>query len=226
MSFSSLLKQLKKRLRQKRGWLSLGIVLIFVGSAAVFSFSQDHFRKLEDEAQKAWVHLAPVESASSVDPAKAKQSAQVLNELRKSGQNHAVAVRKLYVCGEELQQLGVRTPAEIDRYLRDHPTLSIAVDEQGIVTLTDQVDDLSAKCKENAYFGLDKNGNLSLFDDLPEKDHVLRTFFQLNIEHLKSSLPREMVDQLYHGIRITDLAEYNSVLSTFSDFALNGVSKS
>jgi forespore regulator of the sigma-K checkpoint len=41
----------------------------------------------------------------------------------------------------------------------------------------------------------------------------------MNIEHLKTSLPQETIEQLYEGIRINDLVEYNSVLSTFSDYA-------
>jgi forespore regulator of the sigma-K checkpoint len=37
---------------------------------------------------------------------------------------------------------------------------------------------------------------------------------------LESSLPREAVQSLYDGIRVADYADYNSVLSTFSDFAM------
>jgi forespore regulator of the sigma-K checkpoint len=42
----------------------------------------------------------------------------------------------------------------------------------------------------------------------------------MNIEYLESSLPPDTVRQLREGIPIADLAEYNSVLSTFSEFAL------
>jgi forespore regulator of the sigma-K checkpoint len=43
----------------------------------------------------------------------------------------------------------------------------------------------------------------------------------LNIEYLKSSLPQETLDQLYGGIKVTDAAEFNSVISTFSDYAMD-----
>jgi forespore regulator of the sigma-K checkpoint len=55
---------------------------------------------------------------------------------------------------------------------------------------------------------------------MPAADNVIRTFFQLDIRYLESSLPKETLKQLQDGIRITDMAEYNSVLSTFSDYAM------
>jgi forespore regulator of the sigma-K checkpoint len=80
-------------------------------------------------------------------------------------------------------------------------------------------DDLSPHCRENAYFGMDKNGNLSLFEGIPEQEKVIRTFFQLDVQHMKSSLPGDAVNQLYSGIRVSDMEDYNSVLSTFSEYA-------
>lgn len=37
---------------------------------------------------------------------------------------------------------------------------------------------------------------------------------------MESSLPQDKLDQLTKGIRITDMEEYNSVLSTYSDYAI------
>lgn len=36
---------------------------------------------------------------------------------------------------------------------------------------------------------------------------------------MKSSLPEGIMKQLHEGIRVQDIEEYNSVLSTFSDYA-------
>lgn len=80
-------------------------------------------------------------------------------------------------------------------------------------------DDLS----DNSYIGIDQHGVLSLFEGPPLEEKVIRSFFQINIEFLESSLPPEIVEQLYEGIRITNHSEYNSVLSTFSDYAVENV---
>lgn len=72
----------------------------------------------------------------------------------------------------------------------------------------------------SGYMGIDKDGNLSLFEGPPEDEKVLRTFFQLDVETMESVLPEEAIKQLQQGIRVQDMDEYHSVLSTFSDFAV------
>ncbi|MNW70567.1 hypothetical protein D3C74_499310 [compost metagenome] len=47
---------------------------------------------------------------------------------------------------------------------------------------------------------------------------MLKTFFQMDMGSMKSSLPEEIWKQLHEGIRVQDIEEYNSVLSTFSDY--------
>jgi forespore regulator of the sigma-K checkpoint len=129
-----------------------------------------------------------------------------------------VQLKRIYVCGEEIQALGSMGKSDILAYSRKHPEYEVSASD-GSVTFSEKVNDLSLHCKENAYFGLDKDGNLSLFDGNPADERVIRTFFQLNVEHMKSSLPAGVWKQLLAGIRVSDIAEFNSVLSTFSDYA-------
>lgn len=73
--------------------------------------------------------------------------------------------------------------------------------------------------KVDVYFGVDRDGQLVLFDGPPREERTIRTFFQLDIERMESSLPRSYVEQLKKGIRVADADEFNSVLSTLADFA-------
>ncbi|MNW53303.1 hypothetical protein D3C74_308610 [compost metagenome] len=59
-----------------------------------------------------------------------------------------------------------------------------------------------------------------MFEGPPKNEKVIKTFFQLDVETMESALPNEVLKQLKQGIRVQDASEYNSVLSTFSDFAL------
>nr|WP_276562957.1 BofC C-terminal domain-containing protein [Paenibacillus anseongense] len=106
-----------------------------------------------------------------------------------------------------------------------HPNWLLSVSPSGEITFTENIEDLSPACKEKAVFGIDGSSNLSLFNGTPAKDNVIRTFFQLNIKHLESSLPPDTVEKLREGIRISDMEEYNSVLSTFSDYAVEETEK-
>lgn len=130
---------------------------------------------------------------------------------------------KSYVCGEERSQLGSHTSQELLSLQKQHPNWQLSIQENGEVVFTEKIEDLSPDCKEKAVFGIDGSSNLSLFNGTPANNQIIRTFFQLNIQQLESSLPRDTVAQLHEGIRVSDIEEYNSVLSTFSDYAIEVV---
>ncbi|TVY11927.1 BofC C-terminal domain-containing protein [Paenibacillus cremeus] len=215
--WNQLKKQLKKKLRWKRRWLNLAAILLVAGITAVWFGVMNG----KNHEPKVW---SPQEQSvfgrQISTPAQPEEEVlKIANQL--SGEREAF-IKKAYVCGDELQLIGTLNSAGILSYHKEHPALTVSLGEDGRVLFTEKIDDLSPRCKENAYFGLDAGGNLSLFEGIPgiSGSSVIRTFFQLNIEHLESSLPRETVKQLYRGIRVMDLDDYNSVLSTLSDFAI------
>lgn len=132
-----------------------------------------------------------------------------------------VMLHRIFVCGEEMEPLGLMRPETIVKLLSQHPEWSAALDKDGrTLRVMQQIDDLSSECKNNAYFGMDRLGNFSLFDGEPRGEKVMRTFFQLDVRFMESSLPKDQLDQLSEGIRVSDIDEYNSVLSTYSDYAM------
>ncbi|WP_244905537.1 BofC C-terminal domain-containing protein [Paenibacillus physcomitrellae] len=143
------------------------------------------------------------------------------NELTRSRQVRIVHTGTVYVCGSEDKIVGIMKPDEIIALMKAHPGWEGRIDPKGEVWLEEHVAELSAACKEKGYIGLDSNGTLSLFEGKPEKEKVMRTFFQIDIKSMESALPKEIVNQLHNGIRVQDLEEYNSVISTFSDYALD-----
>ena len=215
-------KQLKKKLRWKRRWLNLAAVLLLAGAAATWIW----LARDKETGPNAWnVQEQSVFGRSMAKPGQPEKDVmRMINAI--DGQREVFA-KKSFVCGEELQLIGYMGAGDILAYYKEHPTVSVSLEDGNKVYFTEKVDDLSPRCKENAYFGLDAGGNLSLFEGIPgaSGSSVIRTFFQLNIEYLESSLPRETVKQLYRGIRVTDLADYNSVLSTLSDFAVEETEK-
>lgn len=143
------------------------------------------------------------------------------NQILSSKQTRIVHTGKAYVCGSEGKIAGIMKPNEIVSLLKAHPSWEGRIDDKGEVWLEEHVAELSATCKEKGYIGLDANGSLSLFEGKPEKEKVMRTFFQIDIKSMESSLPKEIVEELHNGIRVQDLEEYNSVISTFSDYAID-----
>lgn len=195
----------------KRRWLALGLLLL-----AVCGFALSLALPLD--AKDSPGEAAMVFSVFT-DREDAPQSADEL------GADAIVMLQRKFVCGSEEETIGIMTPEEIELLAAQHPEWEFAFSPDETVTFTEYVDDLSAHCKMNSYFGLDREGNLTLFEGPPKEERVVRTFFQLDIEHLESALPNTVVKQLREGIRVTDMAEYNSVLSTFSDYAVEETEK-
>ncbi|WP_068774166.1 BofC C-terminal domain-containing protein [Paenibacillus sp. FJAT-26967] len=211
----NLLKQLKKKLRLKRKRLIFSAFLLLAGTACYLVLYDSPLTTYREAS-------VPVRSVFTpeIDNALKEEQEHVLQLIETEGGKRPAFIQRTYVCGEEQEELGLKTAQEIADIHRAHPGWAVNLDSSGTVFFTQHIDDLSPKCKQNAYFGLDESGNLSLFDGLPADDKVIRTFFQLNIEYLESSLPQETVKQLHEGIRVSDVAEFNSVLSTFSDYAI------
>lgn len=146
--------------------------------------------------------------------------ASLLEQIRSSGKLRSVSLEKNYVCGTETVILGDFTPEEMVTLIRQHPGWAGYIESENNLVVQETVDDLSPHCKENAYMSLDKEGNLTLFDGKPKDEKAIRTFFQLDVGSMETSLPAGVLEQLQNGIRVQDIEEYNSVLSTFGDYAV------
>ncbi|MFD0588276.1 BofC C-terminal domain-containing protein [Paenibacillus sp. GCM10027627] len=213
MTFS-LWKQLKRRLRRTRrplwtlGGIAFWLMVIALSAGAavqlpVAAYAQGH------ESEAADSMLLP-------------QQPSISELLKERDKNVQVLLQRQYVCGEEFEALGSMNTKDIIQLLRDHPDFSASLNKDPEqVVLVQRIEDLSDYCKSHAYFGVDRFGNFTLFDGEPRKEKVLRTFFQLDIRFMESSLPQHKLERLTQGIRVSDMDEFNSVLSTFSDYAVN-----
>ncbi|MFD0694085.1 BofC C-terminal domain-containing protein [Paenibacillus sp. GCM10027628] len=214
MNVQSFLKHLKRKLRWKRNWIALGTFIIVCATGwGLYATGQlpGATSSLEKASKATFGKLTPEEDR------KFNEAITTLKGITDSRQTYLL---KSYLCGEERQELGIQTPNQLLEEQMKHPGWKLSLGVKGDITFIEEIEDLSPECKLKAVFGIDEAGNLSLFNGTPGKDNVIRTFFQLNIQHLESSLPVETVKQLHQGIRVSDMEEYNSVLSTFSDYAV------
>jgi forespore regulator of the sigma-K checkpoint len=205
----SLWKQLKKKLRRSRRpvW-QLGCCL---GAAIALSAILAPTGIQAQVWQRNTVQLIQEPSV---------QAQSVIQMLDEQQGPITVKLHRFYICGEEQSLLGQMDAAVILELLRQHPEWMAVQEKSGAIVMQQHIDDMSEACKRNAFISLDKHGNLSLFEGSPKKEKVLKTFFQLDVRYMESNLPKEQVDDLMNGIRITDKDAYNSVLSTFSDYAV------
>jgi forespore regulator of the sigma-K checkpoint len=130
-----------------------------------------------------------------------------------------VVLKREYICGQAEEETRQETVTSADELLTRYKDWSLVSRNHNVYTFEKKINDLSPYCKQNAFFGINKNGELTLFDGLPENGQVIQTFFQLNTKKLESSLPPEELKLLRKGIHITNAAEYNSIISTYSELS-------
>lgn len=136
-----------------------------------------------------------------------------------------VHIHRTYLCGEEYRSLGLLSVERAKRAAQRPAVTFVRLNSSPagapVLVLEEKVGDLSEACKQSAVFGLDRAGRLTLYDGPPRKEKVVRTFYQLDIRVMESRLPKDEVKRLTDGIRIEDKETYYSVLSSFSDFAID-----
>ncbi|AET62311.1 hypothetical protein HPL003_28005 [Paenibacillus terrae HPL-003] len=161
------------------------------------------------------------EEPSYTNPAEVHSSqVQVLQSIRASGISRKTHLLTTYVCGTETLSLGTLSSQQLESLLKQHPDWKGRLNSRGEVWLERKVEDLSELCKQHAYMGISMDGQLTLFEGPPKKEKVIRTFFQLDVGSMETALPEGVYEQLRQGIRVQDMNEYNSVISTFGDFAV------
>lgn len=154
---------------------------------------------------------------------RSEQEIQALVEQLDADPDHltSVVLETQYICGVETEQIGKMARPQLKMLLAQHPEWDATVGTSDKLRLKQRVDDLSPLCKQQAYISIDAVGNLNLYEGKPAEEKVIRTFFQLDVGTLESSLPEGVLEQLQQGIRVQDKDEYDSVISTFSDYAVD-----
>lgn len=143
-----------------------------------------------------------------------------LSEIYDGKKTIKVIHHRTYVCGEEVEEIGRLTFEQTLEIMANHPEWEITTDDnRAVIRLKESISDLSSYCKENAYFGISTINDFSLFDGYPEKNKVIKTFFQLNVPYMESTLDAKEWKKLKDGIKVHSIDEYESVISTFSEYS-------
>jgi forespore regulator of the sigma-K checkpoint len=133
-------------------------------------------------------------------------------------QPHELVLARTYLCGLKDEERKPLKGESLEQVLSAYTGWEIISAEAGKLILQKRENDISPTCKANGYFGLSPDGVLTLFNGLPAEQDVIQTFYQINTKRMEAGLPKEDIELLQKGIRVRDLAEYNSVLSTYGEF--------
>jgi len=164
----------------------------------------------------AWLMVNTLQQMKEDEtPSQREQLAQAVL----AGEKVDITLQKTYVCGTEEEQKLTKTFSSADQVFQEYQDWELISEKDNHFVFKKLVHDLSPVCKENGYFGLTNEGILTLFEGPPQQQKVIQTFFQINTDKFESSLLKNDLDLLKKGIRIHDIAEYNSILSTYGEYS-------
>lgn len=139
-----------------------------------------------------------------------------------AGNSYELVLARHYLCGvRDEEHVSVHTEQLAD-VMGNYHGWEIVQAEPVKMILMKREQDIAPACKENGHIGIAADGMLTLFHGLPAEQDVVQTFYRIDTAKMEASLPKEEWENLKRGIRIRNLAEYNSVLSTYGEYQWSG----
>jgi forespore regulator of the sigma-K checkpoint len=128
-----------------------------------------------------------------------------------------IILERIYLDGEVSEEITEETVVSMrDIWKKYKGWQLVDMDDEQIV-FQKLVNDISPLAKANGYFGLTKDGTLSIFEGKPnQSSRVIQSFFQIDIKKLES----HQHEQLKKGIRVVSKSRYKDIIETYRDFAL------
>ncbi|WP_241156693.1 BofC C-terminal domain-containing protein [Bacillus sp. FJAT-42376] len=132
-----------------------------------------------------------------------------------SFQSFTISLERMYLDGEtsvEVREESFHSLADLSEYYQEW----LVIDrENNRIVLKKQINDISPLMKATGYFGINKEGILTVFEGKPgEEAKVIQSFFQLDVGKLESKRHTE----LEKGIRVESRKQYLRVIETFKAY--------
>lgn len=163
-----------------------------------------------------WLSINAIDQQKRILNAESSQNPESVQALAR--EEVQLVLRKTYVCGTQTEEKVTKMVPSKEQVFIDYEDWELVSNQGNQFVFEKFVQELGPLCEENGYFGLSEEGILTLFEGPPKEQKVIQTFFHIDTEKLESSLQNDLA-LLREGIRIHDLAEYNSILSTYGEYS-------
>lgn len=127
-----------------------------------------------------------------------------------------IILQRVYLDGEMSEEKIQKTIWSMEDFWADYDDWQLVDMDLGKAVFRREIDDISPLLKGNVYFGLSREGILTIFNGRPDSSEIIQSFFQIDLGKLES-IKR---DQLKKGIRVKNKKCYEKVLETFKPYTL------
>ena len=127
-----------------------------------------------------------------------------------------VILQREYLDGELSEEKITEWFWSIEEFKNKYRDWKIIEQTKDHIVLHKMENDISPLLKTNGYFGITKDGTLSIYNGKPEKDKIIHTFFQIDVGKLEVYQQEE----LQQGIQIISKDQFNSLMKEYREYAV------
>lgn len=143
-------------------------------------------------------------------------AAQLDDQRRTEPLHITVVLEQTYLDGEVSQEIVKETCWSMANFWAKYDQWQLIKNEKTRMVFRKQVDDISPLLKANGFFGISKDGVLTIFNGRPDHSRIIQSFFQIDIKKLESKKQEELLQ----GIPIRTKDRYVQVLETFKPYSI------
>lgn len=127
-----------------------------------------------------------------------------------------VILQREYLDGELSEKKITERFGTLEEFKNKYSGWKISEQTKEYIVLHKMENDISPLLKTNGYFGITKDGTLSIYNGKPADDKIIHTFFQIDVGKLEVYQQEE----LQQGIQIISKAQFNSLMEEYREYAV------
>lgn len=143
-------------------------------------------------------------------------AARLDDQLEKEPLHITVILERSYLDGEVSQEVVKETCWSMEDFWAKYEEWRLVSRDKTKMVFRKQVDDISPLLKANGFFGITKDGVLTIFNGRPDHSRIIQSFFQIDMKRLESKKQEELMQ----GIPILTKDRYVQVLETFKPYSI------
>ncbi|WP_459499296.1 BofC C-terminal domain-containing protein [Bacillus sp. C1] len=133
-----------------------------------------------------------------------------------------ILLERMYLDGEVSEEVFTEKIANVEQVLQQYKEWQLVDRDDTQIVLQKKIDDISPLLKTSGYFGVSNEGILQIFNGLPKSNNAIHSFFQIDMEKLKSYDRTE----LKRGIRIKSKECFVKTIEKMKQYAVQSKKKS
>lgn len=126
-----------------------------------------------------------------------------------------VYFKKIYLDGETTVDVKPVTVWSMEDFRNKYAGWRLVSQNKHKVVFEKKIKDISPILKTNGYFGLSKDGILTIYKGRPDDEKAIHSFFQIDVKKLETGLQHE----LRKGIPVQSTGHYRQVIEHLKKYA-------